>query len=74
MVRTPRNRDSASTQEIDHRHRHPFLPLVDTGREEKDVDDDLTENASDIILADEKSADDLFADFNESLLDDLLTV
>jgi fibronectin type 3 domain-containing protein len=48
--------------------------LVDFGWEDKNVDDDLTENRSEIMFADDKSADDLFADFNESLMDDLMAV
>ena len=52
----------------------PVVPRYSLGREEEDEATDSARNASDIMYADDKSADDLFAEFDESLLDDLLAV
>ena len=60
--------------EIDILESAPFVPRFSLGREEEETSTDSAKNASDIMYADDKSADDLFAEFNESLLDDLLAV
>ena len=52
----------------------PVVPRFSFGREDEETPTDSAKNASDIIYADDKSADDLFAEFDESLLDDLLAV
>jgi hypothetical protein len=52
----------------------PVVPRYSLGREDEETPTDSAKNSSDIIYADDKSADDLFAEFDESLLDDLLAV
>ena len=52
----------------------PVVPRFRLGREDEETSTDSARNASNIMYADDKSADDLFAEFNESLLDDLLAV
>jgi len=52
----------------------PFVPRFSLGREEEDAHENSVGNESEKFFVDDKSADDLFAEFNESLLDDLLAV
>ncbi len=52
----------------------PVVPRFSLGREEEDAYEDTVGNKSQIIIVEDKSADDLFAEFNESLLDNLLAV
>ena len=74
--RTSANSDNSDSERIDVGILKPFsvIPKLGIGREEKDESDDLTKNSSESVIVEDKSADDLFAEFNERLLDDLLAV
>jgi hypothetical protein len=50
------------------------VPKIGLRREEEDVHKDSAANGTERILDENHSSDDLFAEFNESLLDDLLAV
>jgi hypothetical protein len=52
----------------------PVVPRFSLGRKEEDDYEDLAGNGTETALKENNSADDLFAEFNESLLDDLLAV
>ena len=75
-TRSSSSTDNSDSEQIDIDILQPLslIPLVDFDREEKDANEDSKENASDIMHADDKSVDDLFAEFNESLLEELLAV
>jgi hypothetical protein len=51
-----------------------LVPKLGIGEEDEETFKDWRQNASEIVLVENGSADSLFAEFNESLLDDLLVV
>jgi hypothetical protein len=75
-TRTSSLTDNSDSEQIDVDilESAPFVPRFSLGREEEDLPEKSGRNESDKFLVDDKSADDLFAEFNESLLDDLLAV
>ncbi len=75
-TRAPSSTDNSDSEQIDVDilESASFVPRFSLGREEEDESTDSAKNASDIMYADDKSVHDIFAEFNESLLDDLLTV